>query len=130
NFPGRGEERIDVGGREEIGRTVRAIHDVDLPLAAVARNRLERKGVKPVIVGLNALHQMKRVARAERTPGMTAKLSEGERRTTVHVERHIETAADGEIRSLTRTVDALQLENAVHVRPDREPARHVHPLVR
>ena len=41
HLPRRREEHFDVGGREEIGRAVRAVEYADLPVVAVLRNGVE-----------------------------------------------------------------------------------------
>ncbi len=111
HFPARGEERLDILGREEVGRTMRPIHDAQFPFALVFGNELDRNCKVRFIERLGIV-DVQHVSSTQRAPRVPAELAQRERRTTVHVARHVEAASHSEIRSLASAVDALQLQHA------------------
>ncbi len=128
HLPGRGEEGVDVGRGEEVGRAVRAVQHGDVPLAAfgdVLRHGtcIQRQGGEHR--GLVA--QVQHVARAQRASGVAAELAQREGGAAAEVGRYIDAATHCQVAAAStagsRAADAQHAAGFDRVRlPRRERA--------
>jgi hypothetical protein len=110
HFPGGGVERLDVPGREEVGRAMRSIIHADRPVVAVCGTSGRRNGLTTFHSETGAV-QSQYITGTQGAPAMAAELSQRERGARAQVLRHVEAAADGEIGALARAADAAEREH-------------------
>ena len=120
---------VDVVGREEVRRAVRAVEHADLPRRARSSGRIaSARWPCDARSDEAARDQPQHVAGAQRAAAVAAELAERERRAAAEVLRHVEAAAHREIARAARRprcarASARLPRGTAHRLPDTAPAR-------
>ncbi|MCY1344045.1 hypothetical protein D9M69_300730 [compost metagenome] len=110
HFPGGGEEGLDVAFGEVFRGAVRAVDHADL---AYRRQRFaELGGQAGAAAGIAQRRKVQHVAGAQRAAAVATELAEGEGALAAEVVRHLQAAAQGQVRPRARAGDGAEAQGA------------------